>query len=193
MADTKHLSLAGRNIISGLICFCFLIAFTGCKVTTSAHIYDGPPLPGDKIAKITVEKREATGMDKFMSCSPSSIMVVDVDGKDPTKYGKEEGTVIPLEVFVLPGLHTFGVKFYGPSCGTSGAIPALAVALAAEHKYGPLGTSLQFNTEAGREYKIRFKEIEKPWKGIVDVNYWVEDVNAGQVILGKVPPPPPPK
>ena len=193
MVNTKRLSAAVRNIISNLICFCFLFAFTGCKMITSVHIYDGPPLSVDKIAKITVEDRKATGMDKLMSCYPSPILVVAVDDKDTKKYAKEEGYVIPLEVFVLPGLHTFGVKFYGPSCGTSGAIPALAVALAKEHKYGPLGTSLQFNTESGREYRIRFKEREKPWKGIVDVNYWVEDVNSGQVILGEIPPPPPPK
>jgi hypothetical protein len=186
MIEIKHiLPAVYRNCILTLTYFGCLLTFTGCHAITSVHLYEGPHLPQNQIAKVTVEVREQTGLDKLMSSYPSSIQIKTVDGKKPEDF--EKGYVVPREVFVLPGPHTFGIKFWGPHSTTSGAIPALIIYSAEEHKYGPFGTKLEFNTEAGHEYKIRFKEITKPWKGIVDVKYWVEDVNSGQVVLGEKP------
>jgi hypothetical protein len=162
--------------------------FTGCQrqVTTKVHMYEGPQLLDDQVAKLTCENREQTFWEVLFTFYPSSIHIKTVDGKDYEDFG--EGTVIPLEVFVLPGPHTFGIKFSGPRSLQAGAIPALIAHSAYELKYGPLGTELEFDTKAGHEYSIRFKEKMEQWKGITSVAYWVEDVNTGEIVAGEKPP-----
>ncbi len=193
MFDIKHRSAIYRNNTLILLSFGCLLFLAGCRgMTTSIHVYDGPPLSQDKIGKVAVEEREQTFADKVFSTYPSYILIVAVDDKNPEDFGQGK-IVVPEEVFVLPGPHTFGIKFSGPGGTTAGVIPALLVRAAQEYKYGPFGTALQFNTDAGREYKIHFNEKTEAWKGVVDVKYWVEDVNSGQIILGEKPPAPSPK
>ena len=124
-------------------------------------------------------------MDAIFSCHPSSIQIATVDGREPKEF--VEGLYVVLEAYVLPGPHDLGIRFHGPGGTTSGAIPALIVGMAEKAKYGPLGKELHFEAEAGHEYKICFKEHTEPWKGIVSVDYWIEDVSTGAVVMGQKP------
>ncbi len=193
MFAIKARSAIYRNNVLILLFLDCLLFLAGCRgVTTSVHVYDGEALAGDKIAKVTVEQREQTFSDKIFSFYPSRIFIMAVDDKNLEDFGQGK-TVVAKEVFVLPGPHTFGIKFSGPGGTPAGVIPALLVYAAKEYKYGPFGTALRFNTDAGRKYEIHFNEKTEAWKGIVDVKYWVEDVNSGQIILGVKPPASSPK
>lgn len=181
MVTIRNFFLAYRTVILSFVSIVFLVIVSGCQSTTTVHAYDGEPLLKEQIARITWEEREETFWHKVTSSYPCFIVVIEVDGKHFRDY--VEGCIhVPEEVFVLPGYHTFGTKFGGSGAMQSGLIPALIIKSIEEKKYGPLGCELEFDVEAGHEYIIRFKEEEKPWKGIVSVAYWVEDVGTGEVI-----------
>lgn len=188
MVKIRYFPSAHHKVILSFVCFTFLIIVSGCQTcTTTVHAYDGEFLLGDQTARVTYEERERTGWDKLLSTHPSLIVIVTVDNKNFRDY--VEGCIhIPKEIFVLPGPHSFGIRFRGPGGAQAGLIPALIAESAFEMKYGPLGTELEFNTEAGHEYKIRFKEKTEPWKGITSVKYWVEDVDSGEIVFGEKPP-----
>jgi hypothetical protein len=160
-----------------------LFLFSGCHgIVTNVHCYDGPKLAKENISKVVVEEKEPE------SCWDTrySIIFQAVDGNDPEHFGG--WPTVACEVYVLPGPHTFGIKFLGGgSSGAGGAIGGLMEGLAKDLKYGPLGAELKFDTEAGREYMVHFKETTKPWRGVVEVKYWVEDVNSGKIIVGEKP------
>lgn len=176
-----------RSIILSLICCCCLMILSGCGPSFyTVHAYDGDHLSENKLAKIIMEKRDRTGWDKLFSAHPSSISMAAFDNKNPEDY--EEGYVFLEELMVLPGTHTYGITFKGPHATQAGIIPALIAAGMEGMKYGPLGTELTFESDAGHEYIIRFKEEIEFWKGVVSVSYWVEDVNSGEVVVGERPP-----
>ena len=187
MVKIRNFLSAYRKVILSLICFCGLAFFSGCQQSIfTIHTYDGEHLSEDKLAKITKEKREQTGWEKLLSIYPCSIGIKTFDNKNPRDYQK--GFMVFAEtLMVLPGTHTYGITFAGPGSVQAGLIPGLIAGVAEEMKYGRLGTEFTFNSEAGHEYIIRFKEETKPWKGVVSVSYWVEDVNSGEILVGEKP------
>lgn len=181
----RNCSIKSGNLVSLLMCFVFLFFLTGCQIATSVHLYEGDPLPKDQTARVEIELRERSTLDTIFSCNPSSIQIQHVDGLKPKDF--VDGPMVAWEVFVLPGPHTFGIKFRGPNATQAGAIPALIAMGAEELKYGPLGTEITFDAQAGHSYLIRFLEKTEPWKGIVAVAYWVEDINDQVPIMGEKP------
>lgn len=181
----KQFSLMYCNWLLILVCLFVLVVLGGCQIQTVVHFYDEPVLSPEQLAKVVPERREQSTAEKIFSCYPSHINIETVDGKKPQDFVK--GPVVVFEAYVLPGAHDFGIRFRGPGGSTAGAIPALLVAGVEEMKYGPFGRELHFDAQAGHEYMIHFKETSKAWKGIVAVDYWIEDVNSGEVVMGEKP------
>jgi hypothetical protein len=199
MIAIERIFAAFRKSIFNLACCGFLLILLGCQHTYQVHVYQGPHLSEDKLAKVTLEVRKQTFFETFATGGPYTISFETIDYHDPKKYG--EGVVIPKDVYVLPGSHRFRIIFRGPGVYSGGgdtsggaaaglvvgAMVGLADVMREEFIYDHFNTVLRFEAAANHKYLIRFKETTKPWKGVVDVKYWVEDVNSCNIVLGEKP------
>lgn len=175
-----------RSVILGLFCFCSLLLFSGCQRTNTIHVYEGEHFLEEQLASVTCEQKKQRTLNEFFSPVPGAICIAKVDNKRPFDY--VEGFLeVPYKLLVLPGSHTYGLRFNVPGAPQVGIIPALIAGAGQKMQYGKFGTELDFVAEVGHEYVVKFKDERGSWKGVVSVSYWVEDVDSGEVVYGDKP------
>jgi hypothetical protein len=143
LSELKGANIERKSIIQGFSIFLALILFiltSGCA-TTATRMYTGDALPKEQVAIIA-------GRDTFLFLplpifwvSGSSVEIREVDGKPlfrPTRKCE-----------VLPGLHNLVVQAYYTRLTIFFNVPVDSEA--------SRSGSLQFNTEAGHQYKIKVR------------------------------------
>jgi hypothetical protein len=176
------LFMQGPSICAALI---FVILSSGCATTIATKMYPGSALPKEQAAIIEgKDTRERPSLTFFPPYCNSHVRILDVDGQHLSPTQKCE---------VLPGLHNvvIQVEYKG---STGGLIPW-------DNIEGSKSVSLQFNAEAGHQYRISMRYwsigysqyLKKPWKAgphvlFVDAkskSFDIIDVTTGATIFSK--------
>jgi hypothetical protein len=161
-------------------------AIAGCTAPGPLQIYDGTPLPWEKIAVIQLPAYE------FNSNNRSELKILAFDGR-PVR--NEEGRR-PSELHVLPGVRTLTVAFdldlCCPNTRSFGGFWADVFGSAAINKrVGELSQQeLTLTAQAGRTYALRYA-VRRPsifrfWSGW-KIDYWIEDLIDGKTVAGAKP------
>ncbi len=158
-----------KSIIQGIpICavLIFVILISGCATTTIAtRMYSGDALQKEQV--VTIEGKDTMEIRPGRFSSPyckSHGRILDVDGQHLSPTKKCE---------VLPGLHNvvIQVEYQGDNGG-----------IILSRIEGNTLVSLQFNAEAGHQYRIsmRYWQYWQPWKAGLHV--LVVDAKSGKLV-----------